>query len=241
MNELIDTIEDNVSFVFVSVIMMVLVFLVARLSEILIEKKSGVRFISEKTRVNKLVIMAMLSAIAVILMYFDFPLPFIAPGFYKIDFSEVPVLIGAFMLGPCAGVMIEAVKVILHFCMKGTTTAFVGDFANFIVGCLFVVPAAVIYHLKKTRKTAVVALSAGGLIFVVSGMVLNAFYLLPKYSQLYGLPMDALIGMGNQVNASIHNIFSFVALAVAPFNLIKAVIDSFITIMLYKYLSRQLK
>ena len=66
----------------------------------------------------------MLSAIAVILMYFDFPIPIIAPGFYKIDFSEVPVLIGSFMLGPCAGVVIEAVKVILHFCMKGTTTAF---------------------------------------------------------------------------------------------------------------------
>ena len=136
MQGLLETIQKNIEFVGISILLMVIVFAVARGSEILIEKKTGVRFTSEKTKVNKTVIMAMLSAIAVILMYFDFPIPFLAPGFYKLDFSEIPVLIGSFMLGPCAGVIIEAVKVILHFCMKGTTTAFVGDFANFILGCM---------------------------------------------------------------------------------------------------------
>ena len=185
--------------------------------------------------------MAMLSAIAVILMYFDFPIPFLAPGFYKLDFSEIPVLIGSFMLGPCAGVIIEAVKVILHFCMKGTTTAFVGDFANFILGCMYVVPASIIYHTKKTRKMAIISLVAGGAILVVAGMLLNAWYLLPKYSELYGMPMDVLIAMGTKVNASIKDVFSFVALAVAPFNIIKALIDGTLTVILYKYLSHQLK
>ena len=93
------------------------------------------------------------------------------------------MLIGSFMLGPCAGVVIEAVKVILHFCMKGTTTAFVGDFANFILGCMYVVPASIIYHIKKTRKMAVVSLAIGGIILVIAGMALNAWYLLPKYSE----------------------------------------------------------
>ena len=220
---------------------MIGVFAIARGSEVLIEKKTGVKFTSEKTRVNKTVIMAMLSAIAVILMYFDFPIPFIAPGFYKIDFSEIPVLIGSFMLGPCAGVIIEAVKVILHFCMKGTTTAFVGDFANFILGCMYVVPAAIIYHTKKTRKMAMISLIAGGVILVIAGMLLNAWYLLPKYSELYGIPLDVLIAMGTKVNASITDVFSFVALAVAPFNIIKALIDGIVTVILYKYLSHQLK
>lgn len=241
MQELLDTIQKNIEFVGISLLLMIIVFAVAKGSEILIEKKTGVKFTNEKTKVNKIVIMAMLSAIAVILMYFDFPIPFIAPGFYKIDFSEIPVLIGSFMLGPCAGVIIEAVKVILHFCMKGTTTAFVGDFANFILGCMYVVPASIIYHTKKTRKMAIVSLISGGVILVIAGMLLNAWYLLPKYSELYGIPLDTLIAMGTKVNASIKDMFSFVALAVAPFNIIKALIDGVVTVVLYKYLSHQLK
>lgn len=241
MQGLLDTIQKNIEFVGISLLFMIGVFAIARGSEVLIEKKTDVKFTSEKTKVNKTVIMAMLSAIAVILMYFDFPIPFIAPGFYKIDFSEIPVLIGSFMLGPCAGVIIEAVKVILHFCMKGTTTAFVGDFANFILGCMYVVPAAIIYHTKKTRKMAMISLIAGGVILVIAGMLLNAWYLLPKYSELYGIPLDVLIAMGTKVNASITDVFSFVALAVAPFNIIKALIDGIVTVILYKYLSHQLK
>ena len=231
MSNLLDVIRKNIEFVGISLLLMIIVFVIARASEVLIEKRNGVKFASKNTKVN----------IAVILMYFDFPIPIIAPGFYKIDFSEVPVLIGSFMLGPCAGVVIEAVKVILHFCMKGTTTAFVGDFANFILGCMYVVPASIIYHIKKTRKMAVVSLAIGGIILVIAGMALNAWYLLPKYSELYGLPMDTLIAMGTKVNASIKDVFSFVALAVAPFNVIKAVIDGVITVVLYKYLSHQLK
>ena len=241
MQGLLDTIQKNIEFVGISLLLMIGVFAIARGSEVLIEKKTDVKFTSEKTKVNKTGIMAMLSAIAVILMYFDFPIPFIAPGFYKIDFSEIPVLIGSFMLGPCAGVIIEAVKVILHFCMKGTTTAFVGDFANFILGCMYVVPAAIIYHTKKTRKMAMISLIAGGVILVIAGMLLNAWYLLPKYSELYGIPLDVLIAMGTKVNASITDVFSFVALAVAPFNIIKALIDGIVTVILYKYLSHQLK
>ena len=241
MQGLLDTIQKNIEFVGISLLLMIGVFAIARGSEVLIEKKTDVKFTSEKTKVNKTVIMAVVSAIAVILMYFDFPIPFIAPGFYKIDFSEIPVLIGSFMLGPCAGVIIEAVKVILHFCMKGTTTAFVGDFANFILGCMYVVPAAIIYHTKKTRKMAMISLIAGGVILVIAGMLLNAWYLLPKYSELYGIPLDVLIAMGTKVNASITDVFSFVALAVAPFNIIKALIDGIVTVILYKYLSHQLK
>ena len=165
--------KDTVYFIVISLIMVVMAYFVAFGCEKLIEKKTHVKFSSEKTKVNKLVIMAMLSAVAVVLMYFDFPLVFLAPGFYKLDFSEVPVLIGSFLLGPCAGVIIEAVKVLLHMCLKGTTTAFVGDFANFILGCAYVVPAAVIYHLHKTKKMAVVSLIAGGVILIISGTLLS--------------------------------------------------------------------
>ena len=228
-------------FIIISLVMLLAVYFVAFACEKLIEKKNNVKFSSEKMKVNKLVLMAMLAAIATVLMYFEFPLGFIAPVFYKLDFSEVPVLIGSFLLGPCAGVIIEAVKVLLHICLKGTTTAFVGDFANFILGCAYVVPAAVVYHTHKTKKMALIALVTGSITLIISGTLLNAFYLLPKYSELYGTPIESFISMGNAINASINDIFSFVALAVAPFNLIKSVIDGVVTWILYKYLSRHLK
>lgn len=145
------------------------------------------------------------------------------------------------MLGPCAGVVIEAVKVILKVCIKGTTTAFVGDFANFILGCFLTVPASVVYHFHRTKKRAVLGLVVGSLTLIVSGVFMNAFYLLPKYSELYGMPIEAFIAMGNKINANINNVFTFVVLAVAPFNFVKALITSVITFVLYKYLSRHLK
>ncbi len=233
--------KDNVSFILISLLMVVVVYLIALGAEKLIEKKSDYRFSSEKTKINKLVIMAMFSAVAAVLMYIEFPLTFVAPSFYELDLSEVPIMIGSFMLGPCAGVIMEAVKILLKIVLKGTSTAFVGDFANFILGCAFVVPASVVYHTKKTRKRAVIGLVVGAAVLIVSGVFMNALYLLPKYSQLYGMPIETFISMGAKINPAISNVFTFVILAVAPFNLIKSVIVSVITILLYKYLSRLIK
>ena len=233
--------KDNISFILVSLVMIVVVYFVAFGCEKIIEKKNGIKFSSDKTKINKLVIMAMFSAVAAVLMYVEFPITFIAPAFYEMDLSEVPVMIGSFMLGPCAGVIMEAVKVLLKLVLKGTSTAFVGDFANFILGCALVVPALVLYHTKKTKKRAVIGLVTGGIVLIVSGVFLNALYLLPKYSQLYGMPVETFINMGAAINPAISNIFTFVILAVAPFNLIKATVVGVITMLLYKYLSRLIK
>lgn len=233
--------KDNISFILVSLVMIVVVYFVAFGCEKIIEKKNGIKFSSDKTKINKLVIMAMFSAVAAVLMYVEFPITFIAPAFYEMDLSEVPVMIGSFMLGPCAGVIMEAVKVLLKLVLKGTSTAFVGDFANFILGCALVVPASVVYHTKKTKKRAIIGLVTGGIVLIVSGVFLNALYLLPKYSQLYGMPVETFINMGAAINPAISNIFTFVILAVAPFNLIKATVVGVITMLLYKYLSRLIK
>lgn len=233
--------KDNISFILVSLVMVVVVYFIAFGCEKIIEKKNGIKFSSEKTKINKLVIMAMFSAVAAVLMYVEFPITFIAPSFYEMDLSEVPVMIGSFMLGPCAGVIMEAVKVLLKLVLKGTSTAFVGDFANFILGCALVVPASVVYHTKKTKKRAIIGLVTGGIVLIVSGVFLNALYLLPKYSQLYGMPVETFINMGAAINPAINNIFTFVILAVAPFNLIKATVVGVITMLLYKYLSRLIK
>ena len=104
------------------------------------------------TNVRMLVQIAMLSAVAAVLMLIEFPLPFIAPSFYELDFSEVPVLIGAFAMGPLAGAVIELIKVLLNFVLNGTVTAGVGELANFLIGCAFVVPAGILYRKNKSRK-----------------------------------------------------------------------------------------
>jgi riboflavin transporter FmnP len=193
-----------------------------------------------KGRVRKMVQIAMLSAIAVILMAFEIPLPF-APSFYKIDFSEVPVLIGCFAMGPAAGVAIEFLKILLHMLIHGTTTAGVGDLANFLVGCALVLPAALIYKSKKTRTGAIIGVITGTLFMIVTGCFMNAFVLLPVYAKAFGMPIDALVGMGTAVNSHITSLTTFVLFAVAPFNLIKGVLVCLIVFLIYKKVSPVLK
>ncbi len=175
-------------------------------------------------------------AIASVLMFLEFPLPF-APPFYELDFSEVPVLIGSFALGPVAGVLIELIKILIHLVIKGTHTAGVGEIANFIIGCSFILLAGIIYVRHKTKKNAIVGMIAGTLLMTVIGCFVNAFILLPAYGAAFNMPIDALIEMGTAVNKSINSLFTFVAFAVAPFNLFKGVVVSVITMLLYKHVS----
>ena len=106
---------------------------------------------TKKLKTREITTIGMLGAIATVLMLFEIPLPF-APSFYEIDFSEVPVLVGCFAMGPIAGVLIELVKIVLNFVINGTVTAGVGEVANFIIGISFCVPAGLIYRHKKSKK-----------------------------------------------------------------------------------------
>ena len=189
---------------------------------------------------RRISIVAVCAAIATVLHILDFPLLFLAPEFYKLDFSELPVMLCGFFLGPSAAVACEAVKILLKLLIKGTSTAFVGDFANFAVGCSLVLPAAIVYHLHKSRKGALMGLILGTIVLTIFGSAFNAIYLLPKFSQLYGIPLDAIIGMGSKINGSIHSIQSFVLLAVAPLNLVKGISVSVLTMLLYKKVARPL-
>ncbi len=179
----------------------------------------------------------MFAAIATVLMLFEIPLPF-APSFYKLDLSEVPVLIGGFALGPVAGILIELVKVLLNLLINGTMTAGVGELANFIIGCSLVVPATLIYRTKKTRTRAIIGMITGTVVMATVGAMLNAFLLLPAYGAAFGMPIDALVAMGTAVNPAITNLFTFCLFAVAPFNLLKGAVSGIITFILYKRISR---
>lgn len=191
---------------------------------------------SSKMSARTVAQIGMLAAIATVLMLFEIPLPF-APSFYELDFSEVPILIGCFAMGPAAGACIELIKILLNFIINGTMTAGVGEIANLLIGCSFVIPAGIIYRRMHSKKGALIGMVTGTLFMTFVGCFLNAYVLLPTYAKAFEMPIDALVGMGTAVNSHITSLFTFVAFAVAPFNLLKGILVSLIVLLVYKKIS----
>ncbi len=186
-------------------------------------------------KLNKMIKISMLSVIAFILMFFELATPFFPP-FLKIDISDLPALIGAFALGPAAGIAIELLKNILHGLFVGGT-AFIGELANFIVGSVFVFTAGILYSKNKTRKTAVLSMAAATILMTITASVFNYFILLPLYEKVLNFPIAAVVGMGAQVNHNIKDLNTFIIWAIAPFNIIKGIAISLITLPVYKRVS----
>lgn len=170
---------------------------------------------------NLMVKISFLSAIAAIFMYFDFP---VLPAFdwLKIDLSDIPALIGAFAYGPAAGVIIEGFKIFLRFLLKGTQTGGIGELANFIIGASFVVPAGFIYARNKTRKNAIISMTAATLSMAIVGVLANYFILVPLYKNFLPALKESSY------------VIKYMLYGVLPFNLIKGIMVSAITLLIYK-------
>lgn len=186
---------------------------------------------SNKT--NALVKTSMLSVIAFVLMMLESQIPFF-PEFLKIDLSDLPALIAGLAMGPLAGVAVEAVKNILHLLM--TTTGGVGELANFVIGSSFVAPAALIYQHKKNKATALAGLVTGIAVMTMTGALANYYILLPFYSTF--MPIDAIIAMSAKANPAIKDMGSLILYAIIPFNIIKGLVLSILTLAVYKRISR---
>ncbi len=240
MKELFKNVTENVPYVLSFLGIIAAMFVLAVLLEKAALRKNDRKEPLLNTR--KVAVIGMFSAISMILMLFEFPLPF-APGFYELDFSELPILVGAYAFGPTAGVLMEFVKILLKLCIKGTSTAFVGDLANFVIGCSFILPASALYAFRKNKKSAIVSCVVGTMIMTVFGTAFNAIYLLPAFSELYHLPLEDILAMGSAVNPLMTegSIVSFVVACVAPMNLIKGASVSIVTLLIYKPLSPILK
>lgn len=225
---------NNMGFVLVCIGIIALLSLLAVFAERMLP---GKRQTSSARRVS---IIGVCSAVAAVLHMLDFPLPFIAPGFYKLDLSELPVLLCGFYLGPSASVACEGVKILLKLLLKSTSTAFVGDFANFVVGCSFVLPATIWYQTHRNKHSAIMGLILGTLVMTTLGTAFNAVYLLPKFAQLFELPLDQIIAMGAAIHPGVRNVATFVVLCVAPLNVLKGAMVSVLTMLLYKRVARPL-
>ena len=175
---------------------------------------------------RNIALMGMLGAMAALLMYLEIPLVFLAPNFYKMD---------TFALGPFAGGLIEAIKILIKLLIKPTSTGGVGELANFVVGCAMAVPAGLLYRARKNKKTAVKALLLGTLCMTVLGVVVNALVMLPFYSKF--MPMETIISLGAKIVPAVNSVWTFCLFCVGPFNLFKGLVISLITFLLYKRVS----
>jgi len=189
---------------------------------------------SRKAMITKLTSTAILSAMAVLLMYLEFNLPFM-PGFLKFDFSELPVLIGAYALGPWYGVLIELLKNLIH--LPATGTAGIGEASNFITGSIYVFIAGWIYTKNRTRKGAIISMAVATLALGLIACPLNYFVTLPLYGSVLGFPMEAIVGMASAVNPMVSSKISLIFWVFLPFNLFKGLVISFLTFWVYKPIS----
>ena len=228
MHTFLETLSENAQFVLLCLGITAGVLLLAWVSEKLVMRRRH-----RLNAAHTITTIAMLAAISGVLMVIEIPL-FFAPSFYKLDFSELPVLICAFYLGPVSGVVCEFLKVLIKLLLKGTSTAFVGDLANFLVGCSFVLPAAIVYQKTLSKKGAVISLAVGTAVMTVFGSFFNAWFLIPRFAVMYGMPLEAIVSMGTQINGAITNLSTLVLFAVVPFNLLKGCLNATITVLLYK-------
>ncbi len=188
------------------------------------------------TNVRKMTMTGLLSAVAFLLMFFDFSVP-LMPAFIKMDLSELPALIGSFAMGPVAGVVICLIKNILHL-MK-TSTGGVGELSNFILGAVFVFTAGMIYKKVNTRKGALIGSLAGAVVMAVVSVFSNYYLVYPVYTAF--MPMEAIIAAYQAINSNIRNLWQALIVFNMPFTFVKAMFSVAITFLVYKRISPVIK
>lgn len=174
---------------------------------------------------------AVLTALASILFMIEIPVV----AFYKLDLSNLPVLLGAFSMGPAAGTAILFLKSLIG--MMHSTSMYVGELADFIMGAALVLPAAFIYRRRKSRKSALIGMVSGTVIMVIAAVLVNWKIMIPFYMTAYGMPMEAVVGMATAAVPFVDTQWELLLYVTAPFNLLKGVVLSLLTYVMYKRLS----
>lgn len=191
--------------------------------------------------VRYLTVTAMLSAIAFVLMFFDFSIPMLIPNFIKMDLSDLPALVGSFSMGPLCGVLVCLVKNLLHLTI--TSTGGVGELSNFLLGACFVLPAGFVYKFKKSRSGALAGSIAGAIVMALISIPSNYFFVYPFYYNFMSKDMILAAyqliaaGFGFEVNDILHCLIYFNA----PFTFVKGMLSVVVTFCIYKHISPILK
>lgn len=193
----------------------------------------------KKQTIRGITVSAIMGAVGFLLMCLEFPMPFIIPEFIKFDFSELPALIVSFAFGPMYGVLVCAVKNILHLFI--TTSAGVGELSNFLLGAVFTATAGTIYRHIRNRKGALIGSICGAFVMAVISVLTNYAVVYPAYVVIYGLPMDAIIGMYKTLLPTADNLLKALLIFNFPFNFVKGIIDAALCFCIYKKISPVLR
>ncbi len=188
-----------------------------------------------KTRKNylrTLTVTGILSALGAVLMVLEFPVPFM-PSFVKFDFSELPALLATFSMGPVSGVAVCLVKNLIH--LPFTSTGGVGELCNFLLGICFVLPAGILYRIRKNRRAALVGSLIGAAAMALCSLPLNYFVSYPVYTKF--LPLDAIIGMYQALLPGVDGLLQCLLIFNLPFTLLKGLVDTLLVFLIYKHLS----
>nr|WP_325194996.1 ECF transporter S component [uncultured Oscillibacter sp.] len=192
---------------------------------------------TSRSRTHKLAVTAMLSAVAFVLMFIEFPIPALIPSFVKLDISDLPELLAAFSMGPLYGVAVTLLKNLLFILLHGTSSAYVGELFNFLMGSVFAFSAGFIYQRKKSRKSALIGSIVGAALMALISVPLNYFVVYPAYVVCYGLPLEAIIGMYQAIRPSTNGLLECLVIFNMPFTFCKGMLDVLLCFLIYKPLS----
>ena len=192
---------------------------------------------TSRSRTHKLTVTAMLSAVAFVLMFIEFPIPALIPSFVKLDISDLPELLAAFSMGPLYGVAVTLVKNLLFILLHGTSSAYVGELFNFLMGSVFAFSAGFIYQRKKSRQSALIGSIVGAALMALISVPLNYFVVYPAYVVCYGLPLEAIIGMYQAIRPSTNGLLECLVVFNMPFTFCKGMLDVLLCFLIYKPLS----
>ena len=189
---------------------------------------------SEKSNITKLTVTAMLAAVAVVLQYLEFSVPLV-PSFLKMDLSDIPELIGAFIIGPVGGVVICLVKNLVHLIVS--SSGFVGELSNFMLGAVFAMVAGIIYKSRKTKTTALIACLCASVCMALLSLPTNYYIVYPIYAQMFG-GMETILGLYQTILPSADTLWKALLIFNVPFTLVKGLLCVLVTMLIYKPLSR---
>ncbi|MDO5733815.1 MAG: ECF transporter S component [Eubacteriales bacterium] len=200
-----------------------------------LSSKGQTKLVSSRDRTAWIAKTAILSALSIILMYLEFPIP-LMPVFLKFDFADLPALLAAFSIGPGTGVLVQLIRNIAH--LPASHTFYTGELANFLVGGSFVFVAGMIYRRKKTKRMAIIGLTCGGLVMTIVAVAFNYYVNIPFYSKVMNLPLEGIISMVNAVgNTLVHDLWTLLLFVFVPFNILKSLVISIFMLLIYKKLS----
>lgn len=184
-------------------------------------------------KTHKLIVAAMLSAVATVLMFLDFSIPMLVPSFIKLDISELPALLASFSLGPGYGIAVCLVKNLIN--LSRTSTAGIGELCNFMMGAVFVLVAGLVYKKKKTRKRAFLGSLIGAVVMALMSVPINYFITYPIYSNF--IPLEGIVAMYQAIIPSVDNLLECLLIFNLPFTFVKGMIDVALCFLIYKPLS----